>query len=102
LTRLTKKFNEAVRLDIVNDGTRIGLVLADEMFQSIATSPAANGFANVTQVVCTTAPPDCTSATLVTGGEAFTWLWASATLISAGGHSRLGNLAESRARINPF
>jgi phospholipase/lecithinase/hemolysin len=102
LTRLTTAFNKELRLNIVNDGSRIGLVLGDEMVQGIVKLPAGNGFVDVTQVVCTTAPPACTSATLVTNGQSFTWLWADATRLSAGGHARLGATAEARARSNPF
>jgi len=102
LAELTDAFNSGLRADIINDGRRIGLVLADEMVQVISRNPAFNGFNNVTQVACATAPPACTTATLVSGASDSTWLWADATHLSYGGHNRLTTLADTRARNNPF
>lgn len=102
LKDLTEAFNNGLRADIINDGRRIGLVLADEMVQVVNRAPAFNGFTNVTQAVCSTAPPGCTTGTLVTGGSDSTWLWADTTHLSYGGHNRLTTLADTRARNNPF
>jgi outer membrane lipase/esterase len=104
LTELVTAFNTEMRLNIINDGRLIGLVLGDEMVQSIVKYPSSYGYANVTEAVClsTVVLPGCTSSTLVTDGSASTWLWADSTRLSPAGHSRLGTLAISRATNNPF
>lgn len=104
LSELSRLFNVGLRLKIVNDGRMIGLVLADEMIQSLARYPEFYGYANAVDPVCLAAsmPPTCTTKTLVTNGSATTWLWASDTLMSPGPQSRLGGLAQSRAANNPF
>lgn len=100
LSRLTAAFNGRVRVTVLNDGRYIGLVLADEFVQVAA--KGFYGFANVKDAACTVPLPACTTATLVSGAGADTWLWADKTWMSTAGHRRLGALAESRARLNPF
>ena len=104
LSTLTTEFNTAMRLTIINDGRLIGLVLADEAVQATVRYPAAFGYANVTDGVCLTpiAVPDCTSKPLVTGGSGASWLWATDTLLSPAGQARIGVLALTRAKNNPF
>ena len=102
LSALTFAFNARMRATLINDGKRIGIALSDDMVQVVAKDPPTYGYANVTQAVCTVAPPDCTTATLVLGGSAQTWLWASATLLSAGAQVQFGSLASTRAHNNPF
>lgn len=102
LSRLTFAFNARMRATLRNDGRRIGIVLADDIVQVISRNPTLFGVPNASQSACTVAPPDCTTATLVEGASATTWLWAAPTLLSAGGHARLGTIAETRARNNPF
>jgi hypothetical protein len=104
LSKLSEEFNVAMRLEIINDGRLIGLVLADETTQAIARYPSAFGYANVVDPVCltTVAVQDCTSKTLVTDGSGDTWLWATDRLLSPAGQQRLGLLAVTRARNNPF
>jgi outer membrane lipase/esterase len=104
LTELVTAFNTEMRLNIINDGRLIGLVLGDEMVQSIVKYPSSYGYTNVTEAVClsTVVLPECTSDTLVTDGSTSTWLWADSTRLSPAGHSRLGTLAISRATNNPF
>ena len=104
LSSLTTEFNTAMRLTILNDGRLIGLVLADEAIQATVRYPAAFGYVNVTDAVCLTtiAVQDCTTNTLVTDGSASTWLWATDTLLSPAGQTRIGSLALSRAKNNPF
>ena len=107
LTRLTDRFNAKLRVGLVNDSGRdVGLVLGDQVIQFYAKFPAAGGFVDVIDPLCTQAPPNCTTATLdttksVTPG-AFSWLWATPTLLSAGGQRQLGIAADSRSRNNPF
>ena len=112
LTQLTAAFNTAMRLEIINDGRLIGLVLADESVQAIVKYPAAFGFADVTSPACLKiiAMPDCTTSTLVKdlGGDSTkdatgtTWLWADDRLLGTAGQSRIGLLAQTRAKNNPF
>jgi outer membrane lipase/esterase len=104
LTELTTEFNTQLRLNILNDGHLIGLVLADEMVQAAVLYPSYYGYANVIDAAClsTAVLPDCTSKTLVTNGSADTWLWANDRMLSPAGQARLGTLAQTRALNNPF
>jgi len=102
LTQLTAEFNRGMRVNILQDGRYIGLVLADEWGQAAVASPGSYGLNNVTAPVCAVELPGCSSDTLVPDGNVTTWLWANDTLLSAGGQARLGNLAVARARNNPF
>lgn len=102
LSDLTYQLNAGLRTTVLNDGRYVGLVLADEMIQAMAISPASFSLSNVTSVPCTVALPACTTDTLVTGVDPLTWLWADATRMGYGGQNRLGLLAVSRARGNPF
>jgi hypothetical protein len=45
---------------------------------------------------------DCTNLTLISNGNATSYLWADDRHLSAGGQLSLGNLAATRARNNPF
>lgn len=110
LTSLTEEFNVGLRLRIVNDGRRIGLLLIDETVQSMVKYPASYGLVNAKDAVCIAGlgPTACTSLTLVTAPPGFppatasNYLWANDRLFSSSGHSQLGNLAYSRASSNPF
>ena len=102
IRRLVDRFNAKLRINLINDGTMIGLVFADELVQSIVRIPSAFGFVNVVDVACTTALPDCTTQTLVTNASGDTWLWADSLQLTPGGHRQLGAAADSRARNNPF
>lgn len=106
LTRLSARFNARLRVTVVNDGRRIGLMFTDEALQTAYKFASATGFTNVVAPVCNpVAAPvltACTTATLVSGGSGTTWLWADATRLSAGGQTLLGNLGLSRAVNNPF
>jgi outer membrane lipase/esterase len=65
-------------------------------------SPASFGLSNVVDAVCATALPNCTTATLVTGGDAALYLWADATRLSPAGQGQIAVLALDRAQRNPF
>ena len=60
------------------------------------------GLTNATNVACTVALPNCTTATLVTGASAEQYLWADATRLAPGGQNLLASLAVLRAQRNPF
>jgi phospholipase/lecithinase/hemolysin len=102
LTELTAALNGRIRVNILNDGRYVGLVLGDELSQTAARVPAAYSLTNATTAACTVAPPACTSGTLATGATADGWLWADSTWLATGGHRQLGALASARARLNPF
>ncbi len=110
IIRLVKAYNDALRGTIANDGTKIGLVLMDEIVEGVAKFAGLNGFTNATTGVCDLSqsayvPPsilDCTNLTLISGGAPSTYLWADDRHLSAGGQNALGNIAAQRARNNPF
>ena len=112
ISEMVSVFNNRMSVELINDGRLIGLVYADIDLQNVVKFPPSFGLVNVTVPAClsTAALPGCTSATLVpadavTGAAAATastWLWADDLRISPAGQSRLGALAESRARNNPF
>jgi outer membrane lipase/esterase len=110
LTKLTARLNAKLRANINNDGRRIGLLLGDEMVQTVVKFPANYAYANVTAAAClsSAALPACTTATLqpasvdVAAAGSFSWLWADALHLSPGGHNQLGALAANRAAGNPF
>lgn len=102
LSRLVSAFNGRVRVTVLNDGRFLGLVLADEIVQSMSKAPSAYGLSDAAAAVCTTALPNCTSATLVANGTSGTYLWADGTRMAYAGHLQLGTLAVSRANNNPF
>lgn len=104
VSRLSNTLNGRLRVNILNDGRFVGLVLGDEFVQTAVRAPGVYALSNAVTAAClTTAPlPDCTSATLGTGVSNETWLWANDKFFATGGQRRLGSLAESRARNNPF
>lgn len=102
LSDLTAEFNAGIRTTALNDGRYVGLILGDEMVQAMVKSPASFSLSNVTSVVCTAALPDCSTDTLISGGNASSWLWADTLYLGPNGQQRLGLLAASRAANNPF
>lgn len=110
LSRLSRRFNAAIRATIINDGRLIGLVLADEYFGIVISEGGGRDFTNVISGACDLTrsalnPPsilDCTALTLVSGADGVRWLWADTYHLSAGGQSALGALAVGRATNNPF
>lgn len=102
LKDLTAALNGRIRVNILNDGRFVGLVLGDELSQVAARAPAAYALTDASTAACTVAPPGCTTATLAANATADTWFWADSTWLATGGHRQLGALAEARARLNPF
>lgn len=99
LNNLTDEFNRGLRLQLINDGRLIGLALADETVDQVA---RFGGLANTTQAACTTALPDCSTATLVTDATATTWMWADSMRFGAAVQNQLSNLAVTRLDRLPF
>jgi outer membrane lipase/esterase len=104
LSQFSTAFNNSLRLNIPNDGTRWGLVELDAMTSAAVNNAAGYGLTNVMQAVCTADAPDCdnVAADLVAGGNPTTWLWATDRWIGWQAHERLGSFARARARDNPF
>jgi outer membrane lipase/esterase len=102
LTELTAAYNARVRVDIVQDGRSIGLILADDLSLAMTRNPSLYLLSNVTDAACTTAVPDCTTSTLVAGATGTTHLWADDRRFGPIAQSQLANLAINRARNNPF
>lgn len=100
LTDLSTDFNTRMRVTIENDGRKIGLVTADDLTRRVANG--SNNFTDFKRAACAVALPNCTTATLVSGGDARLWFWADALNLSAGAHEDLGQEAETLVRINPF
>jgi hypothetical protein len=105
LNDFSNTFNTAMRVNIRNNGLFIGLVELDALLQAGVNDPGRYGLNNVTNAVCdpaTWGTADCDTNTLVTNGNATTWLWASNLWIGSTAHLNLGNFARQRARGNPF
>ena len=103
LDEMSAAFNISMRLNLLNDGRLIGLVLVDEKVQQFARFPFAFRFTDVTQAACRSdvAPQDCTTETLLPDATA-SWLWAGDTLLSPQAQNEIGKLAFDRAYRNPF
>ncbi len=104
LDELSTAFNTSMRLNLLNDGRLVGLVLVDETIQRFVRFPYLGSFTNVTEAACRTdvAPQDCTIETLKPDASPQTWLWAGDTLLGPAAQQQVANLALSRAKNNPF
>jgi outer membrane lipase/esterase len=111
LSQMTSAFNNSLRSDIVNDGSKIGLVLADDVVNGAVRNPNGSGLISDPSVVqgCqATAPlPTCNDNTLVTDPGKNSdlpgiYLWADGTHLASYAHTQIGNQAVSRAHSNPF
>ncbi len=104
LSELTRRFNVGLRLKIINDGRMIGLILTDELSQTMARYPSSYGMSNSTDAACLASalPPVCTDKTLATNATASGWMWAGDTLLAPGAHAYIANSARTRAINNPF
>lgn len=107
LTRLSTRFNDALLVNLTNDGHKIGLIQLDQYLIAVDNATQAGSFAsfaNTTLAACqTSAPlPTCTTGTLVTDAVSATWLWADDRHVGATAQSALGSLAVTRAQNNPF
>ena len=92
-----------------NDGRRIGLILLDEIVDTVVANPGLDGITNTTDAVCDLAqskltPPsslDCTAQTFVPNGSN-AYLWADDRHLSASGQNVFGSAAVTRAQNNSF
>jgi len=104
ISDLVSAFNNRMSVALINDGKLIGLAYGDIESQNEVKLPTAYGLTNVVDAACqaTAVLPACTTATLVDTATGATWLWADGVRLSPAGQARLGVLALSRARANPF
>jgi outer membrane lipase/esterase len=105
LSRLSKRFNDALLARIINDGRKIGLILLDEFLQlsdRASGQALAGSYINTAAPSCTAPLPTCTTNTQVAGATTATWLWADPRRLGAGGQASLAGLAVTRLEINPF
>lgn len=103
LQQFSNTFNSGLRTTMINDGSLWGLVELDALLSAGVQNPGNYGLTNITQAACAVSPTtDCTTATLVSGANAATWLWASDRWMSWRAHQYLGNFARGRVTDNPF
>ena len=111
LSDMSTQFNLGLRSNILNDGSKIGLVLVDDLVRNATRSPGSYGLIslpNQTYGCLDSAPlPTCTPDTLrndpSTGQQATSsFLWADATHLGNVLQTQIGNQAVSRAHSNPF
>ena len=111
LSDMSTQFNLGLRSNILNDGSKIGLVLVDDLVRNAVRSPGSFGLIqldNQTYGCLDTAPlPTCTPDTLrndpSTGQQATAnFLWADATHLGNVLQTQIGSQAVGRAHSNPF
>jgi phospholipase/lecithinase/hemolysin len=111
LSDMSTQFNLGLRSTIVNDGSRIGLVLVDDIVRNATRSPGNYGLISLPNQsfgCLDSAPlPTCTRETLrndpSTGqAAAGNFMWADATHLGDVMQSQIGNQAVGRAHSNPF
>jgi hypothetical protein len=111
LSDMSTQFNLGLRSNILNDGSKIGLVLVDDFTRNAVRSPGSFGvisFPDQSYACLDSAPlPTCTTDTispdpstgvLPTAG----YLWADPTHLAPVGQTYIGNQAVGRAHSNPF
>ena len=112
LSDMSTAFNLSLRSNIINDGSKIGLVTVDDYIRSTVKSPGSFSLISLPNESygCdkNVAPlPNCTTLTLSNDpstGLAATanYLWADDTHLGASAQTYIGNQAVSRAHSNPF
>ena len=104
MSRLTDAFNLAMRLKLVNDGSKIGLLLADDLSRAMSSerTRSAYGLGNSTVAACSTALPDCTTKTMVTNATPSVYMWADDTRPGYVFHYYLAQQATKRLATLPF
>jgi phospholipase/lecithinase/hemolysin len=113
LSQMTDAFNRTMRSTIINDGSKIGLVLVDDFVHGVARSPYAFGLTSYNIAACLeTAPlPGCTtdaSDIVIDNSQnppvasASAYLWADDTHLGIVAQTQIGNQAVTRAHSNPF
>jgi hypothetical protein len=116
LKDMVNQFNNGLRVNILNDGNKIGLIFGDQMSQNYYDDPASFGivFPFADEVACVDAAPlplttptpllACTDAAadLAAGATSTNTMWADTLRFAPNPQGRLGELARERAQNNPF
>lgn len=111
LSTMSAAFNVGLRVNITNDGSKIGLVLPDNIVSSMVNNSSSYGLISSPNQEAGCDPsvelPNCDDSTLITdegknSNATSIYLWADATHLAPSAHTQIGNSAESRARSNPF
>lgn len=108
LSTLSREFNRSLRLKLTNDGSKLGLLLLDDLQHSMVRVPGAYGLRNTDKAVCEESSPlpTCNNNTLISDDSstptASNYLWADATRPTPVVHNYLGAQAVNRATRNPF
>jgi outer membrane lipase/esterase len=111
LSDMSTSFNLGLRSNIINDGSKIALVLTDDLVRNATRSPGSYGLIqlpNQSYGCLDTSPlPTCTSNTLrndPSTGQAATlaFMWADATHLGPVLQNQIGSRAGSLAHSNPF
>jgi outer membrane lipase/esterase len=104
LSQLTDAFNSRMSVTLINDGRLIGLVFIDIETQNMVKFPSNFSLTNVRDAAClpTAVLPDCRTNTLATGATSSSYMWADDLRPGPAVQSRMGSLADFRAKNNPF
>jgi outer membrane lipase/esterase len=115
LSMLSREFNSAIHVNLLQDGRRIGIVFGEAEIQNATEAPGGYGYSNVLVGSCLeSAPlPTCTTDTMIVADDPATtsdegvttaarYLWADATRPGPTFQIRIGSLTLTRARNNPF
>ena len=111
LSDMSTQFNLGLRSNIINDGSKIGLVLVDDLVRNAVRSPGSYGLIsldNQSYGCLPSAPlPTCNNQTLnndpSTGQPANgSFMWADATHLGSVMQGQIGSQAVNRAHSNPF
>ena len=106
ITRFVDAFNKSMRLALLNDGSKLGLLLADDLTRAMARVPEAYGLGNISEAAClaTAVLPNCTTDTVIANAvdKSSTFLWADSYRPGAVFHLQLGIQATSRLNTLPF
>lgn len=110
LTAATTAFNNAVLVSLVNEGEKMLYIDTALLFNLMATNPASYAFVNVTDPACNSVDPGpgigigtgkvnsllCTTATIPTGVDYASYLWADPVYPTPTGHTRFASFMFTR------
>ncbi|OYT89430.1 MAG: hypothetical protein CFE46_03175 [Burkholderiales bacterium PBB6] len=107
ISRHVSTFNTNLRLGLENDGSKIGLLLFDDLVRAAVSLPGTYGFSDVSSLACVDGHREtllytCTTATLAATGADTAYLWADGFHVGSTMQSYLGSQAVTRATNNPF
>jgi phospholipase/lecithinase/hemolysin len=112
LTTVSTAFNDALLIDLVDQGSKMLYIDWALLFNLMVGNPASYALTNVADPVCTSVDPGpgigigagqvssalCTPTTIVSGANYSTYMWADAVYPTPSVHSRLADYTFSRVR----